>query len=281
MSSDRSNILLTAEDLYIGESVRGACPWCSKDTFTVTRAELGVLYNCYRDSCRRVDSSAGFIGIDRIAGLPPKREKPQRRVRFYDADINMLAPVQHGYLQAVYGLTPKQAESHGIRYAPHFQSKMLDGTWLAGRYVLPLMDPRGYTRGHDLHTWNREAERKSIIYPHQANGAMVSWHHPHTTYIMPNTVVLVEDIMSAIKVAGTGRMAVALMGTSVSPDALEELMAWTPAEVIVALDADATDTAYQFVWDHKILFPHIRVATLHCDVKDMKTDAEIKETLYG
>ena len=146
--------------------------------------------------------------------------------------------------------------------------------------MLPILDPRGYARGHDLHNWAKGIDRKSIVYPHQATGPMSSWHQQHTE--SPRTVVVVEDIMSAIRIARLERhTGLALLGTSLGPDKLEELMSVNPAQVIIALDADATKTAYDMAWDNKLLFRRIRVVKLPRDIKDMRDDEEVEEVLYG
>ena len=281
-STIRSNILLEAEELDYGQTRRGSCPFCNRETFTVTRTETGVLFNCYRDSCRRTDNSSGFIGLDTVV-RDLKRPKPGRKVRFYEGDIRVCEDAEFQYLRQRFNLCGGEVVAHGIRYAPHFTN----GGTLAepapmGRYVMPVQDPRGYVRGHILRTWDkRSTGSKAILYPHSPDAPMMSWHQP-IGQRLGDHVIVVEDQMSAIRASTvTGMYSVALLGTSLGGDKVEELMAWKPSNVIVALDADATDTAFQIVWDHRLLFPRIRVATLHCDIKDMRTDEEIEETLYG
>lgn len=261
-----SNILLEGEQLEIAQSVRLNCPKCVQHTFTITRSEQGVLYNCYRNSC---DLEPGFIGVDKIARErmgPPK--KKQRNVRFYHRPIELLNLEQRHYLQSRFVIEDDDIDRAGIRYAP-----------ADDKFVLPILDPRGYERGMDLHTWDKERDRKSIIYPHSADGAMCSWYQAHPG--RPRIVVVVEDIMSAIRVARLDRhTGLALLGTALGADKLQELMNVNPAQVIIALDADATDTAYGIAWNNKLLFNRIRVAKLERDIKDMRSDNEVEEALY-
>jgi len=261
-----SNILLEGEQLEVAESVRLNCPKCAQRTFTITRSEQGVLYNCYRNSC---DLEPGFIGVDKIARErmgPPKQK--QRNVRFYSRPIEVLSPTQKHWLCYRFTIENKDIERAGIRWAP-----------ADDKFVLPILDPRGYERGMDLHTWDKERDRKSIIYPHTPDGAMCSWYQVHPG--RPRTVVVVEDIMSAIRVARlANHTGLALLGTALGADKLQELMNVNPAQVIIALDADATDTAYGIAWDNKLLFNRIRVAKLERDIKDMRSDEEVEEALY-
>lgn len=260
-----SEILLEGEVLDIGESVRLNCPKCAENTFTITRSDQGVLYNCYRNSC----DCAGFVGIDKIArermGMPKKK---QRIVRFYKDAIHPLTNEQREYLINRFSIEHQDITIFGIRYAPDVE-----------RFVLPIFNLWGYERGMDLHRW-QGTHKKSIVYAHDPCGAMSSWHGRNWT--IKHTVVVVEDIMSAIRCSRLANTTgLALLGTGLGPDKLQEIMDAEPFQVIVALDADATKAAYDMVWDNKLLFRRIRNVTLKRDLKDARDDDEVWEALYG
>lgn len=148
-----------------------------------------------------------------------------------------------------------------------------------GRYVLPIFDPRGQERGVVIrqpwpgaplkyHGTGPKADTyRSAPGPVQSHYG-TSWR---------GVLVLVEDQLSAIKLAAYGYDSVALLGTPADKigtyggqDRVAEInkRARTHDEVIVALDSDATDAAFQFVRKWGSAFRRIRVAILERDLKD-------------
>jgi DNA primase len=84
--------------------------------------------------------------------------------------------------------------------------------------------------------------------------------------------VLVEDQLSAISAQQGGVNAVALLGTHLNNDKVWEISQWQPSQVIIALDADATDQAFKLARKWGLAFPKTRVAILARDLKEEKTD---------
>lgn len=94
-----------------------------------------------------------------------------------------------------------------------------------------------------------------------------------TTLSIPQfvtTIVLVEDQISAMKVAQVGAVGVALLGTNLTFDKIHELQQAAPTEVIVALDGDATQRAFDMVRNYSPAFRSMRVAVLQQDLKDLQ-----------
>lgn len=91
--------------------------------------------------------------------------------------------------------------------------------------------------------------------------------------------MIVEDTLSAMRVARVGCCGLAILGTSVGADKQEEIMSVKPREIIVALDADAIENAYMVADDLKLLCPSVRVAHLDEDLKDLPDDDAVKEVL--
>lgn len=106
-----------------------------------------------------------------------------------------------------------------------------------------------------------------------AKGPVQSWYLDTS-----NRLVLVEDILSAIRVQQLGLSACALLGTHLNNDKVREISLFKPGEVIIALDEDATDEAFKLAGRWGLAFPKIRVAILERDFKD-DTDQNILRTL--
>lgn len=162
------------------------------------------------------------------------------------------------------------------------------------RYVLPIFGPFGSVRGHVLRRpWvgapridNRaDGLPKADTYKIHPNDPLQSWYllidWPPTDSpsCAARTLVLVEDQLSAIKLASNGiACSVALLGVPVSgrygtagQDRVREIAKVANArdqEVIIALDADATDKAFEFQRRWGAAFKRSRVAILGKDIKD-------------
>lgn len=148
------------------------------------------------------------------------------------------------------------------------------------RYILPIYAPNGNVRGHVAREgWPgspvraaRPAQyKKALTYMCMPNAPVQSFYYSSTEFPMP--LVLVEDQLSAIKLFSTGRYnSCALLGVpndgSIGVDRVREISKLAGSEVIVALDADATENAFQFVRKYGMAFKKIRVAILSRDIKD-------------
>lgn len=146
-----------------------------------------------------------------------------------------------------------------------------------GRYALPIYSPNGATRGHVLRApwpgsplYTRLQLPKAVTYV-QERGPVLSHYHP---VIHNRALVVVEDQLSAIKLAQAGLRSIALLGTprngEIGMDRLTEISqsARGGLQTLIALDADATEEAFLFArkWGHA--FNHLRVAPLTQDIKD-------------
>lgn len=154
------------------------------------------------------------------------------------------------------------------------------------RYVLPVYSPEYHVRGMVLRVPWAGAPRqaccgfKCLSTCPKADTYMSRDEPVQSFYDGGGTaLVAVEDQLSAIKVAQYGLDSIALLGTPWSRDpkgyqgadrVMEIARAANGREVIVALDADATDAAFEFVKKWRYAFRRIRVAMLEKDLKDTK-----------
>jgi hypothetical protein len=258
MSALETYVGLEGAELDVGETAGPlVCPVCDggrtgEAKFYVTRVEPGVLaYVCHRASC----GTRGAIGEH----AQPRGQRPQKapKIREYTGEIHPLTAEDERYFRDVYGLLPTERER--IK---------LTGR---GEYLLPIYDPRGSVRGYVVRQpWStckhREANPnlpKAMSFLHKEE-PLQSWYGPRR-----DRIVVVEDQLSAICAAATGMVrSVALLGTTLSMDKVREIQQERPSEVIIALDANATDTAFKLAREWGLAFPKTRVAMLERDLKD-------------
>jgi len=146
--------------------------------------------------------------------------------------------------------------------------------WLA----LPVYSPRGVVRGYGIRwPWGEAppyGQKKFKLFMHNSDEVNQSWYGD----IAPASVWLVEDQMSAMRLAAYGERAVALIGTELTQSKVYELQRNFVTRVNIALDADATTTAFKLAQQWGPAFKECRVTILTADIKDMKL-TDIKDML--
>lgn len=207
------------------------------------------------------------------AGAP----HPAARLRVYTRGTLPLRQEDLSYFKERFEIDP-----HEIR------ARIARGS--EGRYLLFILDPKGSSRGVVARTPWANAPFWTAFPPEgpKAITYRSSWGPVQSHYgVHMGPLVVVEDQISAIKLASHGYGSVALLGTPADvvgtyggSDRVAELAsrARTHDEVIVALDSDATDAAFMFVRKWGSAFRRIRVAILSRDIKDTPS-GELEEVL--
>lgn len=271
--TDASTIRL----MYDAEGeARQLCPWCAGGnsgelSFTIREVSAGLVYNCYRDSCRAVNPSAGFAD----ASLHPRQQQQKRqdraaRLNPYRGATRDLSPAEAAYLMRTFNLSAVTLMASGIRWGIDDQ-----------RYILPVCDPSGVFRGVVARQFYAKAlgpgEPKALTYKARG-GAWCHWT-PKRLGSLAGSLVIVEDYISALRVQQLRTRAVALLGTHCSA-AIEAELAHAKADrVVIALDNDATQKAYEMAWQLRSSLKHVTVAVLERDLKDLPTDIAVREVL--
>ena len=193
--------------------------------------------------------------------------------RPFTGEIWNASPEDQHFFQEKYEI-PREFTTHHIRVEPD-----------SSRYVLPIWSPHGACRGHVLRVpWEGAPRRIPTGYPKAdtyklMDAPLQSFYKPRGVLDFSHVdapLVLVEDQLSAIKLAAHGYPAVAILGKPRSSlgtysglDRVTEIARTARgAEVIVALDADATEDAFMFVRKWRSAFNRCRVAILTADIKD-------------
>jgi hypothetical protein len=217
-------------DVAEGENIRGDCPRCGgKNTFTATKRDGKIIYNCYKLSCDARGSVSYGMTAEEMSSyfIKPLIETGNinNRIEPFVYPEHVVSPANNRYLnrfrmrwQGMYAETLKNIE---LLY--DVKDK---------RAVFPL-----YQDGILVDAIGRELE-----------GAVPKWlrygksaEYAKYCYGIANSVfVLVEDVISAITVAKVwpGVTGFALLGTNLT-DSHKQCLSEDARYVIVALDPDA------------------------------------------
>jgi hypothetical protein len=211
------------EDLDLGEgdTVRGDCPDCGgKNTFTANKSGGAVLYNCYKLGCKISGvHTVGMTAADIQARMQEiEQDKPKPKVE---------AMVLPEYV------VPSGSGLDAFRDKWDLWDQGLMYDLKDRRAVFPI-----FNNGVMLDAVGRAlqgAEPKWLRYTGKANYFLAG---------TGDTVVVVEDVISAITVAKLGFTGMAILGTSLSVAHMEQLGNYS--QVIVALDPDAAHKTLRF-----------------------------------
>lgn len=275
-------IRLEALTLAEGENTRDiTCPFCppydqEKASLSVTRNADGLLYQCYRAKC----GSHGFIPTISNFSLYTTVKKVKSKVNSFEHEVSKLTDAQYKRLILNYNLTVDEIDTNSLKWSATIQ-----------RLAIPLFDKNYMQWGWEAKVikglttiWHKpNTGIKSIVYPSIEGKNRLYYPKLSPEYvrertgIAEHTVVLVEDVMSAIRVMRY-RDSVALLGCSLNMEQVIELMEGYP-NVVVALDPDATDKAIKMKKEYAGYFNTFRVMQLNKDPKDMNEEELEREFL--
>jgi hypothetical protein len=147
------------------------------------------------------------------------------------------------------------------------------------RFILSVDGPQHQRRGCIAYSLSG-AKPKSLTYKEKLEQPFIHW----TMRFNPPAIVLVEDWFSAEKVAEAGATGVALLGTNLNQEAVNEIKAvaanWN-VPTFVALDRDAYTKSLLYLSKYREQFPRGLYAwSLRVDLKYETVD-RIKRALDG
>ena len=222
------------EDLDLGEgdTVRGDCPDCGgKNTFTANKSGGAVLYNCYKLGCKISGvHTVGMTAADIQARMQEvEQDKPKPKVEAMELPEYVTrsnSPIGSSKLNAFRD-----------KWDLHDQGLMYDIK--DRRAVFPI-----FINGVMI-----DAVGRALAGVEVDAGTQPKWlrYTGKANYYLSgtgNTVVVVEDVISAITVAKLGFTGMAILGTSLSVAHMEQLGNYS--QVIVALDPDAAHKTLRF-----------------------------------
>ena len=267
--------LLDYQDLPTGTTRGGRCPSCGRRRFYVTRKTDGLAYICFRASC----GTQGFVADYATVTSATNAVKPRKNYEWTGETVQIDFADQ-AYFVDRFQVDLSEDSSYWVK-------KTTDG-----RYVFPLWGTDDKLRGHVVRraTWGytescgdlapleddySDSFPKALTYIHP-DEPRCGWYHAMNEHV----VVMVEDCVSAMRIAQQGYTAVALLGTYMPPAVMGELLRWKATTYILALDPDVQDKAYKIQRDYGGAFPDgLRVVELQCDPKDYDNDLHLLQDL--
>jgi len=228
-----SQLRMLSEEVPVGSTSGFVCPACGggstgESSLRLTRLEPGLcLYKCHRASC---GASGSIRGAYCFASAGSSiRETVLDSGQVYSNDTHRLGKEWLSELRQRYRISEHEAARHGWAEEA--------GT---GRLVVYIRGPQGDVRGVHTRAGPWQTGPKSRDYRTVA-GNWAAWFR--AAGAQSNALVLVEDVLSAAKVAQSGFDCVSLMGTSLSLDKLREILREASGNIALALDRDATNIA--------------------------------------
>lgn len=255
--------LIADTELEAGDRTRMTCLWCGggtnkeKDTLSLTKNEDGSIYwKCFRASCE----ASGRRNATGLVVSPSRRDKTAPRP--YTGFLDNLNVIQKTYLKETYDLTFLD----GVKYAPK-----------DSRYSFAIFSPLHEERGTVLRSL-AGATPKTLNYREVTDEPFIGWYFDPTIYDGGPTV-LVEDCLSALKVAQCGGAGVVLNGVHVSHEAAGEIGKYSRDKVIIALDNGTLKRMLTIKEKYDIILKYPKIWMLDLDLKYVDLE-EIKEGLF-
>jgi hypothetical protein len=244
------------EDISNGNG-RCICPRCDggnsrEASLDVRQDAIGVIkLKCYRASC-------GWFGISVTDPDAKLQSRAIKKPSIYREETHPLDAAMTTRLTVSYGCNVDYATQHGWRQR-------------ASALVLPIHDPYGQVRGHVTRTF--ATPKRVMTYKATAQPWLDHWKSAS------EVCVVVEDCISALRLASIGYSAVALLGTGLSVDQAKEIQEhYGKGKIILALDNDAFVKSLHMAKRHGHVV-QMKPVCLTEDIKNMNHDADIIRVL--
>jgi hypothetical protein len=254
-----------------GASMRVVCPVCDGGSsrelsMSVTKAGNKLLYKCHRASCNDSGSLVIHDEGEHIKVVNPhKNNNIKTQAKIFSGKLIPLSDGWYKYLWDNYNILGTSADSCGLKHTTD------------GRLAMPIRSFHGIQTGLTLRNSrfkdNRFPKSKTYI----TNNVLwtgMAWYV--TTEPVSDELFLVEDQLSAIRLASEGRMAAALLGTSINYNKLVDIQRFMATfskvgRIHLALDPDATPRAVQLWNEYRGVLP-LQVKYIAKDFKNMSTE---------
>ena len=217
-------------DIAEGATKRMDCPSCKgKNTFTVSKLNGVLIWNCYKLGCdARGSSMVGMTAAEIKAALASRQA-------IAESKLEVEAPTMELPLTLTYDISNKLTQGFITRWQLQGVPMLYDIVSCRGVFPIHskkgrLIDAVGRTLRGDIPKWLR-----------------YSGNADYYRYGSGSVAVVVEDAISAAVVGKhiAGATGFAILGTSMNSKHFEALQQYD--KVIVALDPDAWSKTLQFV----------------------------------
>jgi len=249
MSSFTAQIRLYGANLQRGEHTRETCPACGggsteEKSLSITLSEDGALmWYCFRASCDGVKGTTGNVTGSASRARPVER---------------------HVFEGTTRALNDKELAAIERKWGVHNPEHWYWTDEYGGRLAFSVRSPKYTHRGWVLRDMSGNARSKTLNYLDGEES--LSWYRKQNG---TGGTILVEDIPSAVR-ASRYLSTVALLGTNCGLAKASEIAQYGTRPIVVALDQDATDKAFELAARWGLLWDDIQVMPLERDIKDLE-----------
>lgn len=239
----------------IQNNVRAVCPKCDggrsrEQSLSIRQDDRVVSMKCYRASC-------GWYALAAMESGARVVSKPIKKVTVYRDETKPLGKYLCSQL-ASYGLDISTWHTHGWRTDVRTERTL----------VMPVRDPYGGERGVVTRTFDEP--KRCYTFRATAQPWLDWWPS-----IMREDTIIVEDCLSACRLAGTGYSSVALLGTGITVEQAKEIDFHSAGRIYLALDNDAFAKSLKLVKRHAHIL-QMQPILLQQDIKNMELDSDIR-----
>lgn len=243
-----------AETVKVGTRYRGVCPLChggksKEESLTVDRMAGYARCRCWRASC-----TLGGVRVNLDGSIYASPMASHTKTK----------PVSVGWDGPTVPAPPDV-----VPYATVPLRLTEDN-----RLVIPMLDRRGVRWGdivRQLKPYTSDMPKSLSLYDHDAYDGM-AWFMPKSTDscdLSTSPVVVVEDALSAMRLASAGCIGIALVGVHITPERAYALSKLKGRHINLVLDADAyRSVAIRHAIHYASLITFVVHRIFH-DVKDM------------
>ncbi len=246
-------LAILAVNMPLGTSMREICPRCGGGTkreksLSLTLTEDGnLLWKCHRASC----NDAGKLFVWGVIGEGRKAAK--KAPRLFTARTEHLSKAVYDWFFEKYQIRAGILDEYGIKFCADMN-----------RVVIPITGPpnKYRIRGYLAREWADKLDIKSLTFQELVEEPFAHWGYQFTAKY---PIILVEDIISALKIEQANLNVISLNGTNLSQKLVREIID-VNRKVIIALDKDAYSKAIGMAGSYSQLLD-IKVWKLEEDLK--------------
>jgi hypothetical protein len=271
----KNQLKIEAMDLVEGQQTYNIkCPICEQSTsFAVKRDGGGLLYKCFRAQCGVEGYVPSKATVPAAEGTSPVirdilslAKKPAFKCNPYMGKLQKLPREVRKFLRNSYQIGTMNTQTYGYRY-----------NLVSDRLYMPINNLWGMETGAVMKKLPSSAYQGAKAINYWVIDDPIRLHFPPTGITDTGTIVVVEDILSASKLAPVIRSC-ALLGHSMSRKQAAFLASHFD-KMIVLLDPDATDGAMKIASSFGGMFTDgIGIRVLKKDPKDIPL-VELEEAL--
>lgn len=267
--------MLDLMKIMTGPRMRTMCPVCKgghthEKSLTLYRTATYLSWSCYRASCE-VGKGYSYLPVPDRNYVPAVHTAPPED-RQFTGDLLPITNEMQLELFNRWQLPPKACRLEGFKTAP-----------TQDRLYMPVLNIKGEETGAVLRCLRKPARQPKTVNYFTFDAPLL--HFPTTLRYgsKDNTLVLVEDILSALKASLCGVWAASLLGCSLNEREAMYLRKMGVRHLVVALDQDtwfkdmANAIRIKKTWG--LYFDTIELKYLTKDLKDIPIE-EIK-TIFG